>query len=332
MHAGLTSHDVQQNPAMVDISALMHALPVSAVRPGHVAWLSGIVDVPQEREWEVGLYLLEPPTGQCRPYLDPERALSLLLRHHGMAADVAQARAQSACSRMRTTIDDNRWVTFFDYLVPDSPECVPVADFTTWLRAENDRSHGSEATGGAVSPALLNFLDQSAEVASRTPMFSDPDNRSDPWSLETLPALPPPNAMFEYLPGPPWNDRMEEEWTTSDDHPYLAWREAMRPIAQQLEAMLGAPVFYFGDLSFIGDDDGLHRFLMLHWCCSYKPASTFVRFLMRVSGARDVEELKAALIDPAHYSHAFRLPSFYGGVEARCPSMDYRQFAGRNRA
>lgn len=316
---------------MVDLSALMHALPVSAVEPGHVASLCGIVDVPQEREWEVSLYLLEPPAGQRRPYIDPERALSLLFRHHGMAADTAQARAQSACARMRTAIDDGRWVTFFDYFDPYSPECLPVADFTTWLRAENDRLRVAGAECAAVSPALLDFLDQAAEVASRTPMFSDPDNRSDPWSLESLPALPPPNAMFEYLPGPPWNDSMEEEWTTSD-HPYLAWREAMRPLAQRLEAMLGEPVFHFADLSFIGDDDGLHRFLMLHWCCSYKPASTFVRFLMKVSGVRDVEELKAALIDPANYTQPFKLPSVHGGVEARCPRMDYRQFAGRERA
>jgi hypothetical protein len=41
-----------------------------------------------------------------------------------------------------------------------------------------------------------------------------------------------------------------------------------------------------------------------------------VRYLLRVSGAKDIEELKAALIDPASYTQPFKMNDAFVGLEA----------------
>lgn len=56
----------------------------------------------------------------------------------------------------------------------------------------------------------------------------------------------------------------------------------MRPIAQELETALGKAVYYFKEIGDDLDDNNVHRFLVLHWCCTYKPESAFVRFLLKV--------------------------------------------------
>jgi len=152
------------------------------------------------------------------------------------------------------------------------------------------------------------FFEQAAEVTARTPMFRGPDNWDAPWSLETLPALPPPKAMIEFVPGPPWDD-FEFDWK-AQDNPFLRWREAMRPVADELEKALGEPVYHFAHL-----DDHVHRFLVLHWCCTHRPESAFVRYLLKISGASDVEEIKAALIDPASYTQPFKMNGTFVGLE-----------------
>lgn len=155
-------------------------------------------------------------------------------------------------------------------------------------------------------------------------MFQGLDNRDDPWSLETLPDPPPPKAMFEFLPAPaggPWYfdiewDRENERWQQGFD-PFEKWREAIKPVAAELEKALGEPVCRFADPDCDYDDDDVHRFLVLHWCCTYRPESTYVQYLVRISGARDVEQLKAALIDPASYIHPFEMNDSFDGLEAR---------------
>jgi hypothetical protein len=87
-------------------------------------------------------------------------------------------------------------------------------------------------------------------------MFRGPDNRDEAWSLENLPALPPSCAMIEFMPGPLWNDFEWGGWKT-DDNPFPRWREAMRPIAQELETALIDPVSYTHPFKMNGSFVGL---------------------------------------------------------------------------
>ena len=127
--------------------------------------------------------------------------------------------------------------------------------------------------------------------------------------------------MIEFVPGPYWD---EEEYDEEGDdfscwldkrHPFFRWRESMQPIAARLEDALGEEAYYFADLHSEFDRDSVHRFLMLHWCCSYRPQSSFVRYLLAISGAAHVDELKAALTDPASYTHPFEMNDGIGTLE-----------------
>lgn len=313
---------------MVDMAALMKVLPVSQMALNWVASLGGFIDVPRDRWWDERIDLLEPPAGRRVPYIEPVDALETLLRRQGVAPEHAKARALDAVARMKNDVAQEHWVNFFDNRQPESPDCLPLPDFVAWLRNERGRAHrpasntkpdgqGLEAPASEelrVPSDILDFFEQAADVTARTPMFRGPDNWDTPWSLETLPALPPPKAMIEFVPGPPWDD-FEFDWK-AQDNPFLRWREAMRPVAQALEKALGEPVYHFADLDCDTDDDDVHRFLVLHWCCTHKPQSAFVRYLLKISGARDVEQLKAALIDPASYTQPFKMNGSFIGLEA----------------
>lgn len=322
---------------MVDISALMRALPVSSLEPDWVAILGGFIDRPKDERWQDSIWLLEPPAGRRVPYIEPLRALETLLRRQGVALDAAQVQARAALARMKADIEEDHWINFFDHYEPESPECLPVPDFVAWLRFERQRIDRSTdnltpdaqefrkpASEAPLVPSdILDFFEQAAEVAAYTPMFRGPDNWEAPWSLQDLPLAPPPKAMIEFVPGPPWGDiDAWDDWRLTDN-PFMRWREAIRPVALELERALGEPVYYFAELTSDIDDDDVHRFLVLHWCCTYQPESAFVRYLLKVSGTGDVEELKAALIDPASYIQPFKMNSSFFGLEALSCRIDY---------
>ena len=116
--------------------------------------------------------------------------------------------------------------------------------------------------------------------------------------------------MIEYLPGAPWNDI--DRWGSDEgrrdpQNPFNQWRESIRPAARAIQQRWGECPFHFADLSCEFDDDAGHRLLVLHWCCSFRPDSTYVQHLVKASGAKDVAELKAALIDPENYVHPFTM-------------------------
>jgi len=290
---------------MVNITALMKGLPVSGLEPQDVASIHGLIDVPKDLEWRESLWLIEPPAGQHMPYIDPVKALEKLLCRQGAAQPEAMEQAREAAARMRREVADEHWINFLEPFEPDSPECLPVPDFVAWLRDESHRNDNKLQ----IPPDILDFLEQVARQASSATMFcvfSGPGSEQEPCSLANLPDQPTPYAMIEYVPGPQWNDIDPADWN-KPDNPFLLWREAMRAIAQELEQKLGEPVYYFADLSNDLDDDLMHRFLVLHWCCTYRPDSSFVRYLLKICRANDVEELKAALINPASYTHPFKI-------------------------
>lgn len=319
----------------VDIQALMHALPVSGLEPQCLVTIKGLSGGPIDRPWMYTVDMLEPPAGHREPYIEPLGALEKLLRHQGFALTAAKACATHAVATMKADTPLGHWVTFFDDIDPDSPECLPLPDFLAWLRnhcqaeLEPKSSVGPlQVTGQAltsevvqVSTEILDFFERAADVAATTPTIRGPDNWPHPWSLQNLPALPPPKAMIEFVPGPPWDDSAVD-WE-SEDNPFLRWRESMRLVANELEQSLGEAVYSFKNLGDDLDHDDVHRFLVLHWCCTHKPKSTFVRFILKVSGAKDVEELKAALIDPANYTHPFRMNRSFIGIETVGCHLNY---------
>lgn len=300
---------------MVNISALMKALPVSSLEPQRLASLYGFMAPPKGQEWQHSVQLLEPPAGQHVPYINPLQALVTLLCGQGVEPQTAQLRALEAVARMKHDLAPVHWVNFLEYFQPESPDCLPLPDFVQWLRDEP-----------LLPSDIADFFEHAAEVVSSLPMFYGPDNRDTPWSLAKLPDLPPPQAMIEFMPGSPWAD--VDAWGDPDTwqlggNPFVIWREAMRPVALQLEEVLGQPVYEFADLTDEMDDDYVHRFLVLHWCCSYKPESVFVQYLLKASGAGDVEALKAALIDPASYTQPFRIAGYGTGLETLSCKIHY---------
>jgi hypothetical protein len=300
---------------MVNISALMKALPVSGLEPQELATLTGFLDLPEHQRWHGHITLLEPPAGHRVPYINPVAALIILLRHQGMAADEAPAHARALVKELRADMPDVPTARFLDDLKPDSPECLPAATFVEALKRE-----------WLISEAVAEFLEKSIVVAASVPMFRGPDNWTSPWSLLDLPEWPPSKAMIEFTPGAPWIDidrwGTKEDWP-SDENPFIQWRKAISPIAQALGQALGESVYHFADLDDELDDDAVHRFLVLHWCCSYKPEAAFVKHLVTSSGARDVDELKAALIDPASYTHPFKMNGAFIGLEALPSRISY---------
>lgn len=303
----------------------MRVLPISGLEPQVIGSIQGLIETPSDRPWQDCINVLEPPAGRRVPYIDPGKALDVLLRSQGAAPGEAKALVLESITRMRADVEDARWVNFYDDLEPESPHCLPLPDFVAWLRVQR-----CGANGQMLVPAeVLDFIEQASAVIVQSSKFRGPDNWDSPWTLEELPALPPPKAMIEFVPGPPWADHEDGNWVDDPNAyypvytPFQRWRESMRPIAQQLKTALGEPVYYFADLSSDIDDDDIHRFLVLHWCCTWKPESAFVRYLLKVTGACDVEALKAALIDPASYTYPFEMNGSFIGLEALIHHLTY---------
>ncbi|WP_146144827.1 hypothetical protein [Phreatobacter cathodiphilus] len=292
---------------MVNSEALLRALPVSALEPNVVARLSGWGSENDECAPKGAITLLEPPCGQREPYLDPVEAIEVLRKHV-----IPQLNIGEALGELRAIVSADRCVYYLDHFSPASPGCIRMSDFVA-----------SPWSARYLTSDTVGFLLAAAAEATKTPMFEGPDNAGSPWSLETLPDPPPRKAMMEFLPGAaggPWYFDLEWDWWKDDwrqgFNPFAQWRDAIRPEAEKLQNALGMPVYRFSDPGSEGGDDDVHRFLVLHWCCTYRPRSTYVQYLRRSSGARSVEELKTALIDPATYAHDFEMNNTFFGLDA----------------
>ncbi|MDP3547467.1 MAG: hypothetical protein Q8S29_14965 [Phreatobacter sp.] len=292
---------------MINSEALLRALPVSALEPNVVARLIGWSDDIGEPVAHRAINLLEPPCGQREPYLDPAEAIEVLRKHIGLQGDTA-----AALDELRTTVSDDRWVYYLDNVWPTSPGCLRVSDFVA-----------APSSARYLTSEIAGFLVSAAAEAAKTPIFVGPDNPGRPWSLETLPDTPPPKVMMEFLPGAeggPWYFDIEWDWDRDEwrqgFNPFARWRDKIRPFAEKLQSALGEQVYRFADPTSECDDDDVHRFLVLHWCCTYRSQSSYVQYLVRTSGARNVEALKEALIDPATYSHDFEMNDTFTGLEA----------------
>ncbi len=294
---------------MTDIPALMNVLPISTLEPDWIAILDGLAEKSSGEALEPSIWILEPPAGQQVPFIDPVKMMSMLFRHEGMDIHAAMERATSAYAKLRPRLALPQRVRFYDSLEPDSPECIPLPTLIDFLHEKS-----------LVSEALTTYLDRIVDTVISVPLFRGPDNWDSPWTLSDLPDLPPPKAMIVFFPGPSWEYGDD---TAANMSFFRSWREWIRPIAENLEKVLGEPVYYFADPECDTDDDDVHRFLVLHWCCTYKPESAFVKFLIEATKSKDVHELKNALIDPKSYFHPFKMNDAFIGLEACGSRFNY---------
>lgn len=326
---------------MVDMAALKRGLPASGLEPECVGLVEGIANV-SGRTWGGDIKLLEPPAGELTPYIDPIETLRILLLGLGCSSAEARSRADESFPRMRAEIPDPLWINFFDSVQPDSSECLSVPQFTYWLRENAGRLHQEGAaeccsTGIGILAGrdllvlsdMLDFIDEAALICTSATMFKTFLKPSEHWSIEYMATNPLSHTLIETMPGGPWIFFDDKEKIHTGDNALRRWRDAVRPVAAELEKVLGKPVYYFADPTQPHDDDDAHRFLILHWCCSYKPRSAFVRYLVRVSGAENVETLKAALIDPKNYTEAFELGDARYAPAAHCCRFSYVRPIGK---
>jgi hypothetical protein len=84
------------------------------------------------------------------------------------------------------------------------------------------------------------------------------------------------------------------------------WRDEIMAIGRDLETVLGKRVFSHCGRRANKRDDRLHRWLALHYWCSFFPGCDFISYLCEAGGFSSVTALKSALLDPASYSYPFR--------------------------
>ena len=291
---------------MINLNALQSVLPISGLEPQWVAIIDGFSDKPKKDSWQESITFVEPPAGQHIPYVDARSAMALLFKHQGMPAEDAKVKADTEWSELKEQLDSTQLVVFYDYLEMNPGEYIPVPALLLRLRQRK-----------LVSDHVADFLDRSVATVVDAPIFQGPDNWDAPWSIATLPDEPPAKAMIEFVPGPPWVE--DDDYGARFD----AWRDSMRVVADHLEKVLGESVYYFKVPDCDTDDDNVHRFLVLHWLCTCWPESTYVKFLVASSGAKDVEELKAALIHPDNYTQPFKMNDAFIGIEPRACRLEY---------
>lgn len=273
-------------------------------------------------------YLVEPPAGQRVSFVNPLNALEQIARHQGFSTNSARKWSADLTARMKSDIPEDHWVVYFSDFREQDRAHIPSSAFVAWLRQYSEREASGPYSGPtpSVSVHLIDYIARASEVVVESPIFEGPDNRGRPWSLSTLPAEVPPKALIEFVPNGPllWADDKEEERS-------LAWREAIRPVARMLEEKLGEQVYHFAVEDDDTDDDLIHRLLVLHCCCTVRPNGPFVQYLVRRSGATNVESLAAALVDPSSYVQSFEMNDAFLGLEAISSKFTYLPAGQRQR-
>lgn len=294
---------------MISISALSKVLPVSGLRPKWLAFIGGLVEKQPGEEYEQRIQLLEPPVSHRVPYVDPVAAMTVLFLRSGLNNDSALTKANAEYAKLRPKLELIERVRFYDFLDSESPEHIPAPVLTGFLREHQ-----------LASADVIDYLERISYALTVAPIFEGPYVQDSPWSLAQLHQNGSPESMIEFLPGDPW-DGYEEVRPTIDKFP--GWRDEMRPIAERLKKTLGEAVYYFKEPNCDTDDDNVHRFLLLHLCCTIRPESAYVRFILEASGARDVEEFKRAMINPESYIEPFKMVDAFWGLEANTCRLSY---------
>lgn len=297
---------------MINIQALLRSQPITGLQSEELADIRGFAPKSTATWLDPYISFLEPPAGQHVPFVNPVEVMEILFRHLGEAQNEATNKAVIEYAELRLHLGIYQRVRFYDLFESESPECIPISIFLAYMQEKQ-----------LVTTDIIDYLTRAVDAVTCAPIFRGPDNyKEQPWSLAELPELPTAMSMIEFIPGAPWLEPMEEDVYIADAL-FAQWREEMRDISACLEKSLGESVYYFCDPNSDHDDDNIHRFLVLHWCCTFQPESPYVKFLIEVSGAKNVEELKAALIDPKSYFHLYQMNDALVGLETVCCRLDY---------
>jgi hypothetical protein len=172
---------------------------------------------------------------------------------------------------------------------------------------------------------MVDYLEKVIAAVTVAPIFQGPENWKECWSLAQLPEYKSPESMIEFFPGPPWGES-SAEWRNGR---FPRWRKEMRVVAADLQKVLGESVYHFSRPDADVDDDNVHRFLVLHLCCTLRPESLYVKFLLEASGAESVEELLAVLVNPESYAEPFKIEDAFIGLESKPCRLDYTPLTPR---
>jgi hypothetical protein len=297
---------------MINIQALLKSQPISGLESQELAIIKGFATKTSLEWFDPCVRFLEPPAGQHIPFVNPVEAMEILFRHQGAERSEATNKAVIEYAELRLRLDIHQRVRFYDLFDSELPECIPITLLLAYLQEKQ-----------LVIIDVIDYLTRAVDAVTCAPIFRGPDNyKEQPWSLAELPDLPTAKSMIEFIPGAPWHEPMDEDVYIADAL-FAQWREEMRDIAACLEKSLGESVYYLCDTNSDHDDDNIHRFLVLHWCCTFQPKSPYVKFLIEISGAKDVEELKTALIDPKSYFHPYEMHCAFFRLETVYCRLDY---------
>jgi hypothetical protein len=298
---------------VISISALNKALPISGLEPETVADVHGLIRKADGTE-DKTIEFLEPPAGQHVPYVDPVRAMVAIFLHRGLSENIAAFCAETEYAELRTHLGLLERVRFYDNSNPNPPEYVPAPLLMGFLRERR-----------LASDDLVNYLEKVIAAVTVAPIFQGPENWKECWSLAQLPEYKSPESMIEFFPGPPWGES-SAEWRNGR---FPRWRKEMRVVAADLQKVLGESVYHFSNPDSDADDDNVHRFLVLHLCCTLRPESLYVQFLLEASGAGSVEEFMAAMVNPESYAEPFKIVDAFIGLESRRCRLDYTPLTPR---
>jgi len=180
---------------MVDIEKLQLALPVCRLQPEEMAHLCGFSLQHGEDDWKWSFFFLAPPASQKFLYLDPFRAVRALLWKPEADPEWVERSATEIARALVRNTEDQRRVHYYDYSHHESPVCIPVTDFVALLRGQTDTA----------STAALDFIEAAELETIQCCKFDDADFDRVPRTLMTLPTLPWPKAMIEFVPAYPWS-------------------------------------------------------------------------------------------------------------------------------
>lgn len=288
---------------MTIIEKLIPLLPYLSLEPATIGILL--------EGFKSSIYFDEPPNGLDAPYICPIPATQSVLETIGMTRIQAERTAKEWYLALKPKLSSPTRVLVMDIFYDDEIQSERI---DAWVWFEMLQTHNR------IPQDLLDFIRDAIRTCQSKGIYFDsahPEWRL--WNNSQRPVEAPTCDWIQMCPGEPWIDDSGEF-----ERHYHAWRTRILPIAQAITATTGEQVLYLRDLNNELDDDFLHRFLVLHWCCEVYPQSPYIQFLVEQTGAHTVEEFKSALIDPATYvKFPYQFKCRFRGLDADLRRFNY---------
>lgn len=267
------------------IEKLNKVLPIIDLGTDEPATIYGFS--PREYSWggAYSFYLKVPPAGWREMFIEPVEALTQMLEYKGLECDQAENYAKFCCSGFESFLPATTCVRFYEWYGQETFPHIPVSVFTQWLRENH-----------LMDESICDYLDKCNQLATTSVAYRGYDERTEKRTIANFPDFPPPEALYVHARLHPLEGHLHIDY-------YLNWREEIRDAVKKIEKFSEASVYLFGDPEDPINADGIHRYLFLHMLCSLIPDHPYVKFILRASGAVDLEDLKKQLINPEIYQH-----------------------------